>query len=162
MKKLLAVLLLLTSCVKESSYQRITSFSNPASASSPASVSTSTLIVSGSLDLQTKKAKIASLGIVNYRSSYELCGTSGNNLLWPIVLPLSDSAVFPNAILTDGDSLSAEVELDTTYKKNYTINLIVKEDTITINTSTVANSWYLRKKFVFHNARRYKFLATVQ
>ncbi|HLK27517.1 MAG TPA: hypothetical protein VKT28_02975 [Puia sp.] len=151
MKKLFVLVLLFVSCAKDSSYQ------TPITTSLP----TSLLIAKGSLDIQTKNANVASLGIVNYRSSYELCGTSGEGLITPIILPLSDSSSFPSTILQEGDSLSAEVELDTTYKKNYTINLIVKRDTTTIDNFSVVNGSVLRKKFVFYNGHSYQFLATV-
>ena len=151
MKKFLAIFILLAACGKDSVYQHGSTI-----------LSNSTLVVNGSLDLQTKNANIASLGIVNYRSSYELCGTSGNDLLWPIVLPLSDSTVFPSSILSEGDSLSAEVDLDTTFKKVYNISMIVKENNIIINNLSVFNKWHLERKFVFHNGSNYQFSAIVQ
>lgn len=151
MKKTLAFLLFLAACTKDSSYQ-----------SMPTTLSNSVFVVSGSLDLQTNNANIASLGIINYRVSYELCGTSGSDLLWPIVLPLSDSAVFPTSILAEGDSLSAEVELDTTYKKLYNITMVVKENNVVINNLSVFNKWSLKRKFIFHNGSAYQFTATVQ
>jgi hypothetical protein len=152
MKKLLPVLILLAACSKDASYQN----------SKTATLSNSTLIVNGSLDLQTNNANIASLGIINYRSSYELCGTAGSDLLWPVVLPLSDSIVYPGSILTDGDSLSAEVYLDTTYKKSYNISLTVEENNVIVNNLQVFNKDSLTRKFVFHDGSRYVFTAIVQ
>jgi hypothetical protein len=151
-KQILPILILLASCGKDSSFQN----------SRPVTLANSTLLVNGSLDLQTDNANIASLGIINYRSSYELCGTSGDNLFWPVVLPLIDSAVFPASILADGDSLSAEVELDTTYKKYYNITMIVKENNIIVNNLSVFSQSSLKRKFVFHNGSSYDFSATVQ
>lgn len=151
-KKLFPVFILLVSCSKDASFQN----------SRPVTLGNSTLLVNGSLDLQTTNANIASLGIINYRSLYELCGTSGDNLFWPVVLPLTDSAVFPPSILADGDSLSAEVELDTTFKKNYNITMIVKENNVIVNNLTVFSQSSLKRKFVFHNGSAYEFSATVQ
>jgi hypothetical protein len=151
MKKTLPFLLFLAACTKDSSYSR-----------EATTLSNSVFVVSGSLDLQTNDANIASLGIINYRVSYELCGTSGSDLLWPIVLPLSDSATFPTSILAEGDSLSAEVELDTTYKKLYNITMVVKENNVVINNLSVFNKWSLKRKFIFHNGSAYQFTATVQ
>jgi hypothetical protein len=152
MKKLLPVFLLAVACSKDSSYQ----------STKPVTLSNSVLIVTGSLDLQTNDANVASLGIINYRSSYELCGTSGSDLLWPVTLPLADSAVYPPSILADGDSLSAEVYLDTTYKNAYNITLIVQENNIVVNNLTVFKKSSLARKFVFHNGSSYQFTATVQ
>jgi hypothetical protein len=152
MKKLLPMLLLLASCSKEDS-----SLQNR-----PVTLSNSTLVVSGSLDLQTSDANIASLGVINYRSSYELCGTSGSNLLWPVVLPLIDSIIYPSTILAEGDSLSAEIYLDTTYKKTYdSITLVVTENNIIVNNLSVFKKYSLTRKFVFHNGSKYQFSATV-
>ncbi len=158
MKKVLPFLLMLAACTKESSVQnQTTTLSNPSTA-----LSNATLTAYGTLDLQTDNANIASLGVINYRSSYELCGTSGNDLLWPVVLPLADSATFAPSILTDGDSLSAEVDIDTTFKKNYTITLVVKENNVVVKNPTVLNQHFLDTKFAFHNGSRYDFTATVQ
>jgi hypothetical protein len=151
MKKTLPFLLFLAACTKNSSYQSV-----------PITLSNSVFVVNGSLDLQTYNANTASLGIINYRVSYELCGTSGSDLLWPVVLPLSDSAVFPTSLLAEGDSLSAEVELDTTYKKLYNITMTVKENNVLINNLSVFNKWSLKRKFIFHNGSVYQFTATVQ
>lgn len=153
MKKLLPVFLLLFSCSKDSSYQS----SKP---STP--LSSSMLIVDGTLDLQTSNANIASLGIVNYRSSYELCGTSGSDLLWPVILPLSDSSVYSSSILEEGDSLSAEVYLDTTFKKNYNISMSITENTVLVNSQTVFSKWNLTRRFAFHSGSKYECTVTVQ
>jgi len=151
MKKFLPLILLFAGCTKESGYQ-----------SKPATLSNSILIVNGSLDLQTSNANIASLGIINYRASYELCGTSGSDLLWPIVLPLADSSSYPSSILSEGDSLSAEVMLDTTYKKSYNISITIKENNVIVNNLSVFGVWSLSRKFIFHNGSKYEFMATVQ
>jgi len=153
MKKLLPVFLLLFSCSKDSSYQ---------SSKPSAPLSNSMLIVDGTLDLQTSDANVASLGIVNYRSSYELCGTSGTDLLWPVILPLSDSSVYPSSILIEGDSLSAEVYLDTTYKKNYNISMSITENAVLVNSQTVFSKWNLTRKFAFHSGSKYECTVTVQ
>ena len=158
MKKVLPFFLLLVACTKEDSYQpQTTTLSN-----SPVTLSNSTLIATGSLDLQTINANVASLGIINYRSSYELCGTSGNDLFWPVTLPLADSAVFAPSILADGDSLSAVVDVDTTFKKSYNITLVVKENNIVINNLSVFSKSVLSRNFAFHNGSVYQFTATVQ
>jgi hypothetical protein len=151
MRNLLPLLILLAACNKESSFQ-----------STPVPLSNSTLVVNGSLDLQTNDANIASLGIINYRSSYQLCGTSGSDLLWPVVLPLSDSAVFPSSILAEGDSLSAEVYLDTTYKKNYNISMSITENAVLINSQIVFSKWNLTRNFAFHAGSKYECTVTVQ
>ena len=148
---LLSFCVLFIACSKETSNQaRSTVLSN------------SILVVKGVLDLQTRDANVASLGIINHRSSYQLCGTSGADLLWPVVLPLSDSSVFPSQILIEGDSLSVEVYLDTTFKKNYNITLVVKEDNVTVDSLSVPNKWELEGKFVFHSGSQYNVSATVQ
>lgn len=158
MKKVFPFLLLLVACNKENSLQnQTTTLSN-----SSTSLANSTLIATGSLDLQTDNANIASLGIVNYRSSYELCATSGNDLFWPVILPLADTAVFAPSILAEGDSLSAEVDIDTTFKKNYNITLVVKENNIVINNLSVFSKSFLERKFAFHNGSTYQLNATVQ
>jgi len=151
MKKILPLLFLFAACTKESGYQN-----------KPVVLSNALLIVNGSLDLQTNNANIASLGIINYRSSYELCGTSGSDLLWPVVLTLADSSAYPSSILSEGDSLSAEVMLDTTYKKSYNISITIKENSVIVNNLSVFGTWSLTRKFVFHNASKYEFVATVQ
>jgi hypothetical protein len=151
MKKILPFVILFAACTKESDYQ-----------SKPATLSNSILVVDGSLDLQTSNANIASLSIINYRASYELCGTSGSDLLWPIILPLADSSVYPSSILSEGDSLSAEVMLDTTYKKSYNISMIVEENNVIINNLSVFDKWSLSRKFIFHNGSKYQLIATVQ
>jgi hypothetical protein len=152
MKKILVGIVLLTSCVKNSSFEPA-----PTIASSP----TTTLIASGSLDIQTDNANIASLGIVNYRSSYELCGTSGEGLITPIILPLQDSTVFPNSILRDGDSLSAIIQLDTTFIKSYSIKLIINQNGSTIFSKVSTDVTGFSQNFLFSNGNRYEFLATV-
>jgi hypothetical protein len=158
MKKVLPFLLLLAACSKDSSYQdKTTTLSN-----SPVTLANSTFIAIGSLDLQTDNANVASLGIINYRSSYELCGTSGNDLFWPVILPLADTAVFASSILAEGDSLSAEVDVDTTFKKSYNITLVVKENNIIVNNLSVFGKSFLERKFAFHNGSTYQFTATVQ
>jgi hypothetical protein len=151
MKKYLPLIILLAACTKESGYQ-----------GKPVALSNSILVVDGSLELQISNANIASLGIINYRASYELCGTSGSDLLWPISLPLADSSVYPSSILSEGDSLSAEVMLDTTYKKSYNISMIVKENNVIINTPSISGKWSLSRKFIFHNGSKYQLTATVQ
>lgn len=158
MKKVIPFLLLLAACTKENSFQtQTTTLSNGST-----TLSNSTLIATGSLDLQTDNANIASLGIINYRSSYELCGTSGNDLFWPVVLPLADSAVFAPSILADGDSLTAEVDVDTTFKKNYNITLVVKENNVVVNNLSVFSKNFLSRNFAFHNGSTYQLTATVQ
>jgi hypothetical protein len=153
MKKLLPVFLLLLSCSKDSSYQ----------ANKPSTpLSNSLLVIKGTLELQTSDANIASLGIVNYRSSYELCGTSGSDLLWPVSLPLSDSSVYSSSILAEGDSLSAEVYLDTTFKKNYYISMSITENTVLVNNQTVFSRWNLTRNFAFHTGSKYECTVTVK
>jgi hypothetical protein len=150
MKRLLPVaLLLLVSCAKDSSYT-----ASPDTTSN----STSIFIATGSLDIQVNNAGDASLGVVNYRSSYELCGTTAEGLFSHEILPLSDSATFPASILEDGDSLSAEVDMD----NNYNISLTIKQDTATIATSANSINGILRQKFLFQNGHKYQFIATVQ
>ena len=151
MKKFLPLIILFAACTKESNYQ-----------GKPSILANTILVVNGSLDLQTSNANIASLGIINYRASYELCGTSGSDLLWPIVLPLADSSSYPSSILSEGDSLSAEVMLDTTYKKSYNISMIVKENNVIINNLSVFGKWSLSRKFIFHSGSKYELMAIVQ
>jgi len=152
MKKILVGILLLTSCVKNTSFEPV-----PVIASSP----TSTLIADGSLDIETNNANIASLGIVNYRSSYELCGTSGEGLITPIILPMQDSIVFPNSILRNGDSLAAIIQLDTTYVKTYNIKLTINQNGTTIFSTNLIGVTGFSQNFQFNNGDRYEFLASV-
>lgn len=127
----------------------------------PTTLGSSTLIANGSLDLQTSSANIASLEIVNYRSSFELCGTSGENLIRPVILPLSDTAVYPANILMDSDSLSAEIYVDSTLQRNFSISLKIIENLDTISIAN-ANGLSLKTKFRFNAGSSYKFLGDVK
>jgi hypothetical protein len=159
MKKLLAALLLLASCTKDSSLQ---DSGYQTSRSTVTSLTSSVLVAKGSLDLQINDAGIASLGVVNYRSLYQLCGTSGEGLVTPIDLPLSDSSTFSTSILRDGDSLSVELYLDPYVVKNYNLSVVVQENGVTVINDSLTNSLWLSGKFVFHNGSSYTILGNVQ
>jgi hypothetical protein len=75
---------------------------------------------------------------------------------------MADSLTFPNAILQDGDSLSAEVEMDSLISKNYTITLIIKEGATTVDSFSQPGIYILKRKFAFHNGSRYQVTATAQ
>lgn len=157
MKKILPIFFLFAACNKE-----ISKDYNAATTSNTNTLSASTLVVNGSLDLQTAGVNVASLGVVNYRSEDELCGTAGSDLLWPVNLPLADSSVYPLSALQDGDTLTASLYLDTTYSKKYNISITILENNILVNNQTVYHRGSFLRNFVFHNGSKYEVSATVQ
>jgi len=164
MKKLLAVLLLLASaCTKDSNSLEPIVDSKPAVPTKPVILGNATLVITGSLDIQTTGANEASLGIVNYRSSYELCGTAGSDLLWRVVLPFSDSSTYSPSILMDGDTLTAELSLDTTVRKTYnSITLNIFENNVSIQNETYFSPYINTLNFAFHEGSKYQVTATIK
>jgi len=165
MKKLIAAMLLLitSACSKDSNTLEPIVNSKPPLPSKPVTLSNVTLVINGTLDIQTTDVNEASLGIINYRSSYELCGTAGTNLLWPVVLPLSDSSNYSSSILMDGDSLTAQLSLDTTYRKSYdSISLVIYENNVSVQNQTYFSPFINSLNFVFHEGSKYRVTATVK
>ena len=156
-------MLITSACTKDSNSLEPVVDSKPAVPTKPVVLGNVTLVINGSLNIKTTGVNEASLGIINYRSSYELCGTAGTDLLWPVTLPLSDSSTYSPSILMDGDSLTVQLALDTTYNKSYdTISLVVFENNISVQNQLYFSPFINNLSFVFHEGSKYKVTATVK
>ena len=165
MKKLVAAMLLLitSACTKDSISTEGIAPDKPVTTGTPVTLGNVTLVINGSLDIKTTGVNVASLGIINYRSSYELCGTAGTDLLWSVQLPFSDSSTYSPSILMNGDTLTAELAIDTTIRKSYdTISLVIYENNVSVQNQLYFSPFINNLNFVFHEGSKYKVTATVK